>query len=286
MDRRYKMVQYMVWAQLVLLAIVAAFVCLTGEDVVWRWDLPFWFLSAGLLLGLLAWPISRGTEKPMVLKWWLRIDFLFSLAVALPVWFLTGLVFSSRRLCATYGDYVLYRQGGFMAKPCLHLGKKEGLLIRDLKHSIDEFGFDTDIECFRVDTLKGCWYGLGGRPSPTEWVCPLDSIRYQRHANEVMNLIDSLWQAQPLLTDKSYGTFVFPDDFSTLRYTCEFVDYTDSTTFFIDYSSVDSVTVEYYDSVHKRLSFPRDSVGMHGPREIREFVNSKIRNGQGVKAGR
>lgn len=36
MDRRYKMVQYMVWAQLVLLAIVAAFVCLTGEDVMWR----------------------------------------------------------------------------------------------------------------------------------------------------------------------------------------------------------------------------------------------------------
>lgn len=35
------MVQYMVWAQLVLLAIVAAFVCLTGEDVMWRWDLPF-----------------------------------------------------------------------------------------------------------------------------------------------------------------------------------------------------------------------------------------------------
>lgn len=68
MDRRYKMVQYMVWAQLVLLAIVAAFVCLTGEDVMWRWDLPFWFLSAGLLLGLLAWPISRGTEKPMVLN--------------------------------------------------------------------------------------------------------------------------------------------------------------------------------------------------------------------------
>lgn len=43
MDRRYKMVQYMVWAQLVLLAIVAAFVCLTGEDVMWRWDLPFGF---------------------------------------------------------------------------------------------------------------------------------------------------------------------------------------------------------------------------------------------------
>ena len=36
MDRRYKMVQYMVWAQLVLLAIVAAFVCLTGEDVMSR----------------------------------------------------------------------------------------------------------------------------------------------------------------------------------------------------------------------------------------------------------
>ena len=70
-------------------------------------------MAGGYILGLLALPISRGLEKPGLLKWWLRIDFWFSLipaVIALPLLFYCGRHF----IVAEDGDYVLYEERGII----------------------------------------------------------------------------------------------------------------------------------------------------------------------------
>lgn len=73
----------MVWAQIALLPIVILMINVTESGVMWRWNLISWLMIGGYVLGLLALPVSRGLEKPKLLRWWLRIDFWFSLIPAI-----------------------------------------------------------------------------------------------------------------------------------------------------------------------------------------------------------
>lgn len=82
---RYKIVLWMVWAQIALLPVVIVMINVTNSGVIWRWNLLNWMMVGGYVLGLLAFPVSRGLEKPKLLKWWLRIDFGFSLIAAILV---------------------------------------------------------------------------------------------------------------------------------------------------------------------------------------------------------
>lgn len=266
----------MVWVQIALAPIVIAMIYVTDSGVMWQWNLINNLMVGGYALGLLALPISCGLKKPELFKWWLRIDFWFSLipaAIALPLLFYMG----RHYIDAEEGEYVLYHTTGLMAaSPRYSLGKKEGLFIRKLPQWIRVYDYGNKaIECFKVDTLKGCLYGLGRGSSPASWVLPIDSAQYNRYADDITALIDSLYQAQPLLSQESYGTFVFPDNFAEINYYVEQISYTDSTSNYeIDFSKRDSLTVNIFNDRHIRLSFPKEAIGSLSPKEVRTFVEN------------
>ena len=272
---RYKIVLWMVWVQIALVPIVIAMIYMTDGGLMWRWNLINNLLVAGYILGLLALPVSRGLEKPELLKWWLRIDFWFSLIpaiIALPLLFYMGRHF----IDAEDGDFVLYHTTGLMAaSPHYNLGKKEGLFIRELPQWIRVYDYgNKPIECFKVDTLKGCMYGLEHGASPAAWVLPIDSVRYHRYADNITALIDSLYEAQPLLSQESYGTFVFPDNFAEINYEGKRIGYADSISYDIDFSERDSLRVLIFKDQSPNLSFPKDAIGTHSPKEIRTFIEN------------
>ncbi len=259
----------MVWVQVALLPVIIVMINVTNSGVMWRWNLINNLLVVGYILGLLVLPVSRGLEKPKFLKWWLRIDFWFSLIPAiliLPLLFYCGRHF----IVAEDGDYVLYESRGVMMA---RLGKKEGLFIRELSHSIRLYDYgNRKVDCFKVDTLKGCMYGLEYGASPTAWVIPIDSVRYHRHANDISVLIDSLYQVQPLLSQKYYGTFVFPDNFVEINYEGGEIVYEDSITYNIDFLGNDSLIMTIHNQNFTQLSFPKDAIGNLSPQEVRTFI--------------
>lgn len=121
---RYKIVLWMVGVQIALLPVIIVMINVTNSGVMWRWNLINNLLVVGYILGLLALPVSRVLEKPKFLKWWLRIDFWFSLIPAiliLPLLFYCGRHF----IVAEDGDYVLYESRGVMMA---RLGKKRGTI--------------------------------------------------------------------------------------------------------------------------------------------------------------
>lgn len=270
---RYKIVLWMVWVQIALLPVVIVMITVTNSGVMWRWNLINNLLVVGYILGLLALPVSRGLEKPRFLKWWLRIDFWLSLIPAiliLPLLFYCG----RHYIVAEDGEYVLYESRGvMMAAPHYRLGKKEGLFIRELSHSISQYDYgNRKVECFKVDTLKGCMYGLERGASPAAWVVPIDSARYHSYANDISGLIDSLYQVQPLLSQKSYGTFVFPDSFVEINYEGGEIYYGDSIDYDIEFLERDSLRVTIHNDKFTQLSFPKDAIGNLSPKEVRTFV--------------
>ena len=278
---RYKIVISMVWGQIALLPVIYLMLYVTTNDLMWRWNLVNWLLVGGYLIGLLALPVSRGLEKPMFLKWWLRIDFWFSAIMAilaLPLLFYVG----RRHIDAEDGDYVLYHTYGLMmAAPHYGLGKKEGLFIRYMYESVRINGYsNVKIDCFKVDTLRGCFYGLSRGGAQASWVLPLDSVKYHQNAAYITNLIDSLYQAQPLFRDYYHGTFVFPDNFAEINYDSYSIHYEDS----ISYNSIDridgdSLQVRIINNGIIKLSYPKDSAGDLSPKEVKTFVD-KLKGGK------
>lgn len=270
---RYKIVLWMVWVQIALLPVIILMINVTESGVMWRWNLINNLLVAGYILGLLALPVSRGLEKPGLLKWWLRIDFWLSLIPAILV--LPLLYYNGRHyIVAEDGDYVLYeKRGVMMAAPYYRLGKKEGFFISGLPQGIrlKDCG-NRKVDCFKVDTLKGCIYGLERGASPTAWIVPIDSARYHRYANDILGLIDSLYQVQPLLSQESYGTFVYPDNFAEINYVGGEIYYGDSITYDIEFLERDSLLVTIRNGKFTQLSFPKDAVGNLSPQEVKTFI--------------
>lgn len=278
---RYKIVLWMVWVQIALAPVIYMMVYVTSSGVMWRWNLINNLMVGGYVLGLLALPISRGLEKPKLLKWWLRIDFCCSLIPAIIV---LPLLYEGGRqyILAEDGDYVLYYKRGVLMAGAPHfcLGKKEGLFIRELPQRIREYDYSkVEIDCFRVDTLKGCCYGLNRGTLPSTWVLPIDSARYHSHALEITALIDSLYKSQPLLTPQSCGTFVFPYDFTEVSYFGKQISYK-------DYSiedQCDCIAVSYSNDVLivTRSHFTNYSGGELSPKVVRTFIeNLERRHGK------
>lgn len=280
---RYKAVLWMVWVQIALLPVVIVMINVTNNGVMWRWNLPNWLMTGGYVLGLLALPVSRRLDKPKWLKWWLRADFWLSLipaVIALPVLYYGG----RHYIDAEDGEYVLYHTTGFMAaSPGYKIGKKEGVFVRKLPQWIWVYDYgDKTIECFKVDPQKGCLYGLKRGPSPAAWVLPVDSARYHRHASDIKVLIDSLYQVQPLLSQQSYGTFVYPDNLAEINYEGRGISYADSISYYIDISEGDSLRVTVYDDKFPHLSFPKDSAGSLSPQDVRKLIN-RLKDGSDGK---
>lgn len=270
----------MVWVQIALLPVIIVMINVTNGGVMWRWNLINNLLVVGYILGLLALPVSRGLEKPGLLKWWLRIDFWFSLisaVIALPLLFYCGRHF----IVAEDGDYVLYEERGIMmAAPHYGSGKTEGLFIRKLPQGIRKYNYgNRKVNCFKVDTLKGCMYGLEQGTSPAAWVLPIDSAKYHSHAKGITVLIDSLYQLQPLLSQESYGTFVYPDNFAEINYEGGEISYTDSISYDIDFSESDSLRIIIYDGKFPHLSIPKNAIGSFSPNEVKTFIE-KLKGGK------
>lgn len=266
----------MVWAQIALLPVVIVMINVTNSGVMWRWNLLNWMMVGGYILGLLAFPVSRGLEKPKLLKWWLKIDFGFSLIAAILV--LPLLYYVGRHYVeAEDGDYVLYYKSGFMAvAPSYRVGKKEGLFIRELPHYIRVYNYGNgNIDCFRVDTLRGCLYGPECGTSAAAWVLPIDSVRYHRYTDDIAALIDRLYQLQPLLSKESYGTFVFFDNFVEINYEGGEIMYEDSIYYCLDILGNDSYRVRCFNhKLFTQLSFPKDTLGNLSPKEVRTFIEN------------
>ena len=263
----------MVWVQIALLPVIYLILYATSDGLMWRWNLLNWLMVGGYLIGLLALPVSRGLEKPMFLKWWLRIDFWFSAITAilvLPLLFYVG----RHYIDAEDGDYVLYHTRGLMmAAPHYGLGKKEGLFISPMSKSVQTNGYDDcKVDCFKVDTLRGCFYGLSRGGAQASWVLPLDSVKYHQYATDITNLIDSLYQAQPLFRDYYHGTFVFPDNFAEINYDSDYIQYDDSAIYNIANLNSDSLHVTIINNGITELSYPKDSVGKLSPKEVKSFV--------------
>ena len=274
---RYKIVLWMVWVQIALLPVICLMLYVVSDGLLWRWNLLNWLMVGGYLIGLFSLPFSRGLEKPVFLKWWLRIDFWLSAIMAilaLPLLFYVG----RHYIDAEDGDYVLYHTRGFMmAGPHYELGKKEGLFIRPMMHQFVRInGYnDGKIDCFKVDTLRGCFYGLSRGNAQASWVLPLDSVKYSQNVAYITNLIDSLYQAQPLFRDYYHGTFVFPDNFAEINYDSFSIYYEDS----ISYNSIDliygdSLRITIINNGITKLSYPKDSVGDLSPKEVRTFIEN------------
>lgn len=277
---RYKIILWMVWVQIALLPIIYLMLYVTNNDLMWRWNLVNWLLVGGYLIGLLALPVSRGLEKPRFLKWWLRIDFWFSAIMAilaLPLLFYVG----RHYIDAEDGDYVLYHTRGLMmAAPHYDLGKKESIFIRPLSQSVQTNDYDDcKVDCFKVDTLRGCFYGLSRGGAQASWVLPLDSVKYHQNAAYITNLIDSLYQAQPLFRDYYHGTFVFPDNFAEINYDSDYIQYCDSARYNIANLNSDSLHVTIINNGITELSYPKDSVGKLSPKEVKSFVE-KLKGGK------
>lgn len=271
---RYKIVLWMVWVQIALLPIIIVMINETNSGVMWRWNLLNWMMAGGYILGLLALPISRGLEKPKFLKWWLRIDFWFSLipaVIALPLLFYMG----RHYIDAEDGEYVLYHTTGLMAAPPHYgLGKKDGLFIRHMSKSVRINDYDKKIDCFKVDTFRGCFYGFNRGGAQASWVLPLDSVKYHQYAADVIALIDSIYQAQPLFRDYHHGTFVFPDNFVEINYDSNNICYVDSIIYDIDFLEGDSLRVTIFDDKFTHMAYPKDAVGNCSPKEIRTFIEN------------
>ncbi|MBD5195891.1 MAG: hypothetical protein HDS89_00345 [Bacteroidales bacterium] len=270
----------MVWAQLALLPIIYMMLCVTEHGVLWRWNLNNWLMVSGYLIGLLALPFSRGLEKPNLLKWWLRIDFWLSFIpaiLALPLLFYPGIL----NIDAEDEDYVLYHtQGVMMAAPHYSLGRREGLFIDPMHQVVRINDYNNDkIDCFKVDTLRGCFYGLSRGGAQTSWVLPLDSMKYRKYAVDITELIDSLYQAQPLCRDYYHGTFVFPDNFAEINYDSFSISYKDSINYDIDRIDSDSLRVTIINNGITELSYPKDSLGNLSPKDVRTFID-KLKGGK------
>lgn len=163
-----------------------------------------------------------------------------------------------------------------MVAPHFHLGEKEGMFIRELPQNVRLYDYGkVKIDCFRVDTLKGCCYGLNRGASPATWVLPIDSTRYHSHAMEITALMDSLYKSQPLLTPQSCGAFVYPDNFVEVCYFGKQVSYIDSIYYDIE-DQGDCIAVKFFKDVLivPRLRFTNDPVGELSPKVIRSFIEN------------
>lgn len=277
---RYKIVLWMVWVQPALIAIAIWMIEFTGPDRVWRWNVPFWTLLVGYLLGFLLLPFSRGLEKPSVLKWWLRIDLVITTLMFVPAYF--TLAGCDVKYSSDKGDYILFSRGGFLSAPHINLGVKSGLFITDLNYfpvgyvGISDYDWD-------IDSRRG-YFKLFARYNNEDriYTCPTDSSLYHANRAAINNRIDSLYyEFYPKGIDNM--DFVMPDDFSRVVYTdsSEITyykaddDWYPSTEIVFSTAdsniSPDSVIIRCKDSKEDRV-YPKDSIPHMSPTRVQQLI--------------
>lgn len=296
---QYKVCLWMVWMQLALIPIVYLMMwAVEGKPYIWRWNLLAWFMLAGYLIGILALPLSRGLDKPQLLKWWLRIDFVATILLFIPFYF--TFIVSKANFVSERGKYVLFTTGGGMAKPALRLGKSDGVFIKELYNS-DDVEFDICAENWIVNEDHGySSLKIWNDYYKSIHVFPIDSSAYHQHNNVIDTQIDSIFHANTIGYDKM--VFVMPKDFSTIEYrdssSIEYhrsdyiqlaeIEYRsfgkgnllDSVLITLSVSKNDILSITDSDTLlveraetERQIKLPKDSVPWMSPTEAHRFIN-------------
>lgn len=276
---RYKILLWLTWVQIAFLVMAFFMIEHTGPDRVWRWNVPFWTLLLGYILGFLLLPLSRGLEKSNTLKWWLRIDLAITILMFIPVLFV--LAGCDVKYISEKGDYILFNRSGFLSSPHVRLGVKSGIFIK----SLDSFPvryWDISHDDWYIDDSTGLFLLDGRRNNYKQiFIVPVDSCKYKMNATIVNMRIDSLYHC---CSSRYYRMdFVMPDDFSTISYTdsvsVAYFNTGECWNPFVEIIypqkgsnlSPDSVIVRYKDSNEDRM-YPKDSFPHMTPTQIQQFI--------------
>lgn len=289
----------MVWGQLALIPIVYLMMwAVDGTPYIWRWNLLSWAILTGYLIGFIALPLSRGLDKPKLLKWWLRIDFVATILLFIPFYF--TFIASKANFVSERGKYVLFTTGGGMAKPALRLGKSEGLFIKELYDS-DDVEFDICTENWIVNEDYGySSLKIWNDHYKSIHVFPIDSSTYHQHNNIIDTQIDSVFHTNIIGYNRM--EFVMPKDFSTIEYRdsseikyhstnyiqlaeIEYRSYgtgnlLDSVLITLSISENDILPITASDTLlmesiktERQMKLPKDSVPWMSPTEAHRFIN-------------
>lgn len=290
---RYKICLSLVWVQLALIPIVYLMMwAVDGTPYIWRWNLLSWVMLSGYLIGILALPLSRGFDKPKLLKWWLRIDFVATILL-FPIFFFIFLCLKEHYI-AKKDNYVLYRVGGFLAAPTIYLGENDGLFIKEIR-SVEGFGFVDSALDWTIDNHNGySKIHVRDISGSVINVFPIDSAFYHKHQNVVAKRIDSLFHSR--CDNDERLIFVMPKDFSVIEYgdsswirfssenspdielqyrdlmSKNVLDSIVVSTTITNYYGEDSMRVESY-KTKDLMKFPKDSVPWMSPTEAHQFIN-------------
>lgn len=271
---RYRICLTMVWVQFYMLPLAIVIGIMPGNGNIWRWDVNYWILITGYMLGLLALPAGAGLDKPKLLKWWLRIDFVISLLFVVP--YMTIIYACMPKNIIEKDDYILYSRGGIMACPVAVLGEKNGLFIKETPVSLHLFtGGRMRPEDFTVDKVTGSCYGVcTDGNNDFSWCCPLDSAAYNANSGRVCAIIDSIWRRRLETFASGYGYFVFPEDFSAIIYSSNSINYAERLINYhpYKYQSVIYNMVEIYDGDGGNILLPIDSVKWMPPTMARDYM--------------
>ncbi len=277
---RYKIVLWLVWVQIALIVMAVLMIDHTDPNLVWRWNVPFWTLLIGYVLGFLLLPFSRGLEKSKTLKRWLRIDLFISILMFVPACFI--LAGCHVRYISEKGDYILLNRNGFLSTPFVQLGVKSGFFIKSLNYFPVEY-WNISNDDWDIDDTTGCFWLTSSRNNDRQlYVVPLDSCKYKINETVINTRIDSLYHCSISRYDRM--DFVMPDDFSTISYTDRAsVSYfsTDDCWWYplaeIIYTpegsniSPDSVIIRCKDSKEDKV-YPKGSIPHMSPTQVQQFI--------------
>lgn len=223
------------------------------------------------------------------MKWWLITDFVVSLILAIPFFYIAPTIF--RQYWVEKDGYVMYSHGRFFAEPIACLGKKSGMRIYGLPCKLPKYNNEyINPENFHVDLALGCCYGISNGDEAYVWMCPLDSTTYHHNASLINQKIDSIAANNKF----TYGRFILPDDFSKLIYAKSHINYYNSMSSLDWYVSnclidfypnrrdnsmkpdIDSVKIKYFKDRFETIMVPRDSVPSDDPIILRAFLRRKF----------
>lgn len=268
---RYKILVWVVWVQIALLPVWLCMDCLIAHNQSWRWGLDTWVFIAGFMLGVVSLPVGKGLDKPRFMKWWLRIDFTFTLIMMLPILLICSAFIPTT--IAEDDEYIVYSIGA-NGNTCL--ARKSGLLMETIfdLYTYEGGRLKSDSYCF--DKERGIFYGAVtyhiAQNGSHIWVIPIDEGKYTTHRQYVYNLIDSLYSAHGEWIDNDDATFILPDGFTQIDYTHGKIRLTDSISCEISYANPDSIDIYFYYPLSSRIRLHKDSIHYLSPTEVHKLI--------------